>query len=203
MENTIDAIVELEWRMFDTTQNEGGRAPCQEDRRTFEIMRRSHLLAWSEQLASGWLSDLAAAEAAGRNLMAEKYAYMMRYTAPEAYAGIEALLPAVSAEKLACAEEIVQMNAAWNEVLAAKYPHIMARGRPLRSTQDSSWQTSSETYLRCELWTYSESTLRIMLDDLRQLHAQGENYVEAILENMVRLYGFPGLEAAEEIISAE
>ena len=82
MGNTIDAIVELEWRMFDTTQNEGGRAPCQEDRRTFEIMRRSHLLAWSEQLASGWLGDLAAAEAAGRNLMAEKYAYMMRYNRP-------------------------------------------------------------------------------------------------------------------------
>ena len=95
------------------------------------------------------------------------------------------------------------MNAAWNEVLATKYPHIMARGRPLRSAQDSSRQTSSETYLRCELWTYSESTLRIMLDDLRRLQARGENYVEAILENMVRFYGYPGLEAAEEMMSAE
>ena len=42
MKRTLaDRIVAMEWAMFQDTANEGGRAPCQDDFRSFDIMRRS------------------------------------------------------------------------------------------------------------------------------------------------------------------
>ena len=37
----IMQIIKLEWSMFTSAQNNGGRASCQDDWPTFEIMRRS------------------------------------------------------------------------------------------------------------------------------------------------------------------
>jgi hypothetical protein len=203
MKDIIEKILEIEWRMFDKIQNEGGRAACQEDHQTFTVMRKSQLLVWSESLARSWLDDLTVAEAAGRNLMTEKYAYMMLYTDPKAYAKIEKMLPVVSSEKKALAEEIVAMNTKWNEAVEARFPRILAKGRPLRSVKDHLGRASVETYLRCELWTYSKATLSLMRDELKQMQAKGTNYVEAILRNTVSFYGYPSLETAEEMASTE
>ena len=35
----IQRLVALEWEFFQATRNEGGRAPCQDDRETFWVVR--------------------------------------------------------------------------------------------------------------------------------------------------------------------
>ena len=45
-EEWIDQIVALEWKQFQAVQNEGGRAACQDDWETFQIMRKSQFMAW-------------------------------------------------------------------------------------------------------------------------------------------------------------
>lgn len=82
----IDLVIDKEWKMFDRVQNEGGRASCQNDPATFRIMRASQFMTWPEDLLRSYLADLEHAERAGRNLLTEKYAFMMEYTLP---AGIQ------------------------------------------------------------------------------------------------------------------
>ena len=45
-QNLAEEITKLEWQQFQLTQNEGGRANCQEDWQTFRIMRMSQFLTW-------------------------------------------------------------------------------------------------------------------------------------------------------------
>ena len=94
----IQRLVALEWEFFQATRNEGGRAPCQDDRETFWVMRTGQAMGWSEEMAAAWLSDLEAARTAGRNPVMEKYARMMAFTAPEAYAKLAHFLPPVEPE---------------------------------------------------------------------------------------------------------
>ncbi|MBQ7816510.1 MAG: DUF4125 family protein, partial [Oscillospiraceae bacterium] len=77
-----EALIKEEWEKFHNVQNEGGRADCQEDPETFAIMRRSQFVCWSEELVDSWHKDLIDAKKEGRNLLSEKYAWMMRQTAP-------------------------------------------------------------------------------------------------------------------------
>ena len=58
MKNLIEDIIKTEWAFFDKVQNEGGRAECQDDWKTFSIMRRSQYLAWSPALLESWMDDL-------------------------------------------------------------------------------------------------------------------------------------------------
>ena len=39
----------IEWEMFHAVQGIDGPASCQQDRKTFEIMRSSQLLGWNER----------------------------------------------------------------------------------------------------------------------------------------------------------
>ena len=75
----IENIVDREWSMFDRVRNEGGRASCQNDPATFRIMRTSQFMTWPEDLLRSYLADLEAADRVGRNLLTEKYAFMMEY----------------------------------------------------------------------------------------------------------------------------
>jgi hypothetical protein len=65
----INKIVELEWLFFQSTQNAGGRADCQDDRATFEIMRSSQAKVWSEAALESYLNDLDTAMAEGKILL--------------------------------------------------------------------------------------------------------------------------------------
>ena len=67
MEKLIDKIIELEWMFFGLVRNEGGRASCQDDWKTFRVMRRSQFMAWTVPVLESWLDDLLTARAEGRN----------------------------------------------------------------------------------------------------------------------------------------
>ena len=73
MEKLIDEIIGLEWCFFDRVRNEGGRAPCQDDWKTFRIMRSSQFMAWNRPLLESWHGDLLQARERGDNPMTEKY----------------------------------------------------------------------------------------------------------------------------------
>ena len=47
-EDLIAKIVEVEWQLFQKVRNIGGTAACQRDEETFEIMRYSQAMSWSQ-----------------------------------------------------------------------------------------------------------------------------------------------------------
>lgn len=194
----IDDIVQLEWQAFDKVQNEGGRASCQDNFETFEIMRKSQFLAWDAATLASYHADLRRAAQLGRNLVQEKYARMMASTAPAEYAGFAHLLPALSDWQRRSIERIVEIQLEWREGFAREWPHMSSQARLIRSEEDGPQGTSFETYLRGELGTYSEDTLRAYLRMVEDCREEGRNLTVAIMEHTARLYGYASLAAAEQ-----
>ncbi|WP_312702367.1 DUF4125 family protein [Sedimentibacter sp.] len=197
MNKLVEDIIDLEWKEFQKVNNEGGRAWCQDDRNSFDIYRRSQFLSWNDEMLQSYYEDLTDAINSGRNLMTEKYARMMKSTAPDQYRSIRDFLPVLSEEKKAIIEEIVTARIRWAEEFACKYPKIAGRGRPLHTFEDGPYDTSVETYLRGELSTYSENTLELHLKHVNQLLGEGINQYESIMENTVHEYGYSSLDEAE------
>ena len=200
MQDCIAAIIKHEWDFFQMVQNVGGRACCQDNYATFEIMRKSQLLAWNENVCASYKQDLIAAKESGRNLLAEKYTHMMQRTAPGEYARLKTLLPAVSEDAAALVEAIVAIQLQWQQAYAREYPRLVSRSRPVGSSGDMPTDTSFETYLRGELLTYSAETLKLYADHVVRLHAEGVNMNARIMEHTVKMYGYASLEEAEASI---
>lgn len=194
----VDKIVKLEWEQFDKVKNEGGRADCQDDWNTFSIMRKSQYMVWTEELLVSYCNDLADAAANGWNLITEKYARMMKSTAPERYAELEKDLPKRSEERNAIAEEIIGIQVAWMEEFAGKYPKMAGNARSIHTAEDTPYNTSYETYLRGELGTYSETTFVLYGRFIVALNQQGRNLAYDIMENTARLYGYADVDDAEK-----
>ena len=202
-EDLIARIVESEWRMFVNVPNAGGIAACQEDPATFEIMRSSQAMSWSEEALESYLDDLTDAEQNNRNLLTEKYARMMQSTTPSEYAEIKHLLPPLEPDVLPLIDKIVEIVLAWTEELALKYPYVVERGRPIHSSEDTPYQTSMETYLRGELATFSSKTLRPYYENILRLQSQDLNGSETTLDHTVKRYGYKSLQEANERIKAQ
>lgn len=199
----IAAIVDEEWRQFQQVQNEGGRASCQDDRDTFVLMRTSQFTPWAEEVLASYQQDLKRAGEEGWNLLTEKYARMMEHTAPQQYARLADRLPERSAERLQLQELLISIMMRWTREVERRCPHLMGRGRNLSSEQDGPWNVSSETYLRGELGTYSDETLRLYAQMVLELLSQGKNLVEQNMTCMARGYGYQGLEDAENACAAQ
>lgn len=198
MDQLVKEIVALEWSLFDKVQNQGGRASCQDDWTTFQIMRSAQLSAWTPGMRWSYLSDLNTAREQGRNPLAEKYGYMMERTAPQEFAEIKDQLPPRTVEQETLIKDICRAHVEWLESLNSRYPKLTGRGRPIRSSQDGSGVTSFETHLWGELSTYSVETLRLYRAYVEQLRQAGRNLNEVILKNTVQQYGWSSLEDAEK-----
>ena len=201
-EDMIDSIVEAEWKMFQDVPNIGGRAACQDDLKTFRIMRAGQSASWSDAMLESYLDDLNDAKRSGRNLLTEKYARMMRSTSPSEYARIEHLLQPIDPEAIELIEQIVKIVLEWEQRLLEKYPYIVKRGRPLFSREDSIGVTSMETYLRGELSTYSIRTLASYLDHIQKEQSENVNGSAITLLYMIKQYGYDSLEEANEKIGS-
>lgn len=190
----IAAIIEAEWQMFDKVQNEGGRAACQNDARTFAIMRYSQFAPLPQDVLESYRDDLAVAAREGRNLLAEKYAYMMEYTDPATFdRTLRDHLPAVSAYKQELCARIANRLIRDEQQFAARYPALHAQGRPTEGAQAD--DVSVHVYALGELKTYSERTLE-RYDAWLRMHPE-ENISVSVHRVMVQLYGYDSLEAAE------
>ncbi|MDR0884937.1 MAG: DUF4125 family protein [Clostridiales Family XIII bacterium] len=187
MHEKIDEIIASEWLMFDQTQNIGGRAPCQDDLRTFAIMRKGQLSAWDDVTLESYHRDILEAETHDRNLISEKYAYMMRDTSPAEFARIAHLLPTVTDEKLSLIMDILPIFVIWQEELALQYPTAIDKARPIHARDDTPYSVSFETYTKGELMTYSIPTLTSLNRYTHQLLERGHNMNIDILHHMARL----------------
>lgn len=197
IDNQTLELVQKEWKLFRRVRNYGGAAPCQVQKDTFFIMRCSQFMAWPPAVRASYERDLDTAAGEGRNLLAEKYAYMMRDTFPAEYAALADKLPPLSPQKEKLIADILPYVLAWSEEMEEKYPWLMSVSRPVHTDQDP-FGTSVETYTRGELETYSEQTLAMLLDHYRIMVQQNINIHEVTVGITARLYGYQSLEQAEE-----
>lgn len=194
----IAKIIEIEWDMFQHVQNIGGRASCQDDRETFEIMRLSQYENWTDAMLRLYLEHLLRSQQDGRNLIAEKYGRMMEFTEPQYYKEeIEPKIPALSETARRLIEEIVQILIPWEIDFCRTYPKLGRAGRPILSTGDASGFTSMETYARGELATYPEQLLQEYFDYLQELREDGKSISVLDREIMTKLYGYATIQDAE------
>lgn len=197
MNPIIEQIVEMEWKMFQNVRNTGGRAACQDDFETFDVMRKSQFLTWDLPLLESYWQDLQEGKAQGRNLVMEKYAYMMESTAPKEYEAIATGLPKISEEKQAMVEQIVAIQVGWREEFAEKYPHLSGQARIIHTSEDTLYDISFETYLRGELKTYSMQTLVLYGRRIVAFVQEQKNMTEEIMRYTTAFYGYKTLEDAE------
>lgn len=192
----INEITALEWDFFQQTENEGGRAGCQDNRPVFQVNRASQFRVWPEDALASYLADLKDYAAQGRNPVEEKYARMMEYTAPEAYAKLKEFLPELAAEARAIVDEVCRIHVDWQLELAEHYPALTGQGRA--TTQRAGSQAASmQVYWQSELATYSLQTLQRYRRHVLDQKAAGVNLNAAILEHTVHAYGYAGLDEAE------
>ena len=196
----IQKIVDLEWEMFSTVNNEGGKASCQSRPATFEIMRRSQILTWSAEIMESYFKDLTQAKAAGRNLCTEKYAYMMEYTDPAQFEKLRPFLPPVEEEKRHLIGEIVAINLDWERSVDQKYEKVRSLGRPLTKEHDTPFFTSVETYMTGELESYSLDTVRLLHVYTLFCKEEGRNLANENLANIVEAYGFNSVSDVEVLL---
>ncbi len=193
----IEQIISLEWDMFQNVKNNGGRANCQDDFQTFYIMRKSQYLCFKDNVLESYLIDLQNALAQGRNLIFEKYAYMMEYTHKDEFDKISQYLPKASKRTQQIIEEIIQIELTMREELSHHCPKLIQLSRMTYTLDDSFDHTSFETYLRGELLTYSNHTLSLYASMIIEYCKNNINIIKNIMENTVKAYGYQDLEDAE------
>ena len=196
-EELVDKLVLLEWKAFDTVENQGGRAQCQDDWPTFTIMRKSQYLPWTEEMLESYIQDFEAAKEKGWNLITEKYGRMMESTQKEEFERFKSQIPELDEEKKIIIEEIVKIQVKWMEEFAKKYPYMAGNSRVIHTADDSVYETSYETYLRGEISTYSDRTLDLYGRFIVSYLQEDKNLTVDIMNNTAVLYGYQGLEEAE------
>lgn len=182
-----DQIVAIEFDLFDRVQNEGGRASCQDDFRTFEIMRGAQFDAWSDEMRESYWDDLMSSIEQGRNLVMEKYAYMTGYDYMGEREGYERKQELLSKAMALMNEDTLAFR--------AQYPNVASRSRTFG--HDAGRTPSVDRYLFCELMTYSANTLELMVAYISKLREKGTSLAMAIHQNIARRYGFESLDDME------
>lgn len=183
----VDEIIRIEWHMFDRVQNEGGRASCQDNPERFYAMRSGQLRAFDRATCESYLADLHAAEADGRNPVAEKYAYMGGH----AYMGDAAELPRKQDLIAAICEPLADENTR----LQQRYPWLFRSMRPVSESREGT--VSIGDYLQGELLTYSASTLEQLKAYTDSLAERGSGLAERIMMETVASLGYTSLDDAE------
>ena len=187
-ESLINRILKRELDMFlavPTLQ----KAFCQEDPEMFKVFRGSQFITWSRETLESYMQDLKSAKKKNVNLMTQKYARM------------ENLIDKIKENPVI--NKIVDIEIEWQKEMFEKFPCLMGVARTLRSSEDTPSATSFETYLRGELETYSNTTLTLLLKDVKKYFEQNENMMMKIHLHMVKQLGYDSLDDAEKTKSKE
>jgi hypothetical protein len=182
-DNLIENILELELSMF---LNVPSRYPasCQENPDAFRLHRGAQFSVWSEETLQSYLGDLSKAKEQGHNLMTLKYARM------------ENLVPPLNVNPII--EIIVHMELEAQREMFSRYPNFIGQGRSLED--DSAGATSFKTYLRGELETYSDRTLELLYEDIRQIKDRGQNFAQQVYSNLVKNLGYHSIDELEDTL---
>jgi len=197
MEQIINEIVEIEWSMFQKTNNIGGRAWCQDDRRQFEINRRAQFSMWDQDSLESYLKDLRKAQQNGQNLVSLKYAYMMEHTSPAEYEAIREQIPEVGEARQQIIDQLLACTQDWCEAFSRDYPKVSRRGRPITAPKGCGI-TSVMTYAKGEMSTYSLRTLNCLLALYRKYKEEKINLQEAVVGEELRQLSGLALEQIEK-----
>lgn len=192
-EDLCEKIAQEEFDVFNDVINEGGRAGCQDDWHTFRIMRISQYMTWSIPMLIRYRFDFEKATSMGRNLIAEKYARMEESTVPDKYDELKDKLPLVTEDQRKLVNSIVEIQVGFMEECAANHPNVRERSRSIRSSEDTPYNTSYETYLRGELLTYSDSMLMLYGRYVLEYAKSGRNIAEEIMDNTAVMYGYKSI----------
>lgn len=195
-EGLVRQIISEEYQMFSNVQNIGGRASCQDDFDTFYIMRSAQHSIFGMRTLESYFNDIREAQMEGRNLIAEKYSWMMEETDSAWFAEkLKPYLPKASERKMLLAERMTQVFMGCYESVKEKYPNMLAFGRSPYDNQDGA---SIQLYFSSELKTWSEATLLLACQDIIS-HLEGhQNPVCMIYEKMMDLYSHMALETVKE-----
>ena len=193
-EKIINEILEKEWKYFSNLNNIGGRADCQDNREDFIIMRKSQWETFNEETLLSYLEDLNSKN----NPLFQKYAQMMKYNSPEEYEKIKDILEKASEEKIDLVNKIMFIYMEWEKEFFERYPIFSSMGRPLYSSEDDNIETSIETYLRGELLSYSEKTLKLYLNYVIDSKEKNINLAIKNMDNLARMQGFNDSNDVEE-----
>ena len=193
-EKIIEKILEKEWKYFSNLNNIGGRADCQDNKEDFIIMRKSQWETFNEETLLSYLEDLNSKN----NPLFQKYAQMMKYNSPEEYEKIKDILEKASDEKTDLVNKIMFIYMEWEKEFFERYPIFSSMGRPLYSSEDDNIETSIETYLRGELLSYSEKTLKLYLNYVIDNKEKNINLAIKNMDNLARMQGFNDSDEVEE-----
>jgi len=183
----VEYVLDLEWEMFSAVNSGSQPASCQSSPRKFRAIRSSVFQIWSKEMLACYLIQLSAAQAEGRNLLAEKYARM------------DNLIPPLTDSPYL--DGIVEISEIWQRELEAKYPALYRRCcRTMEPTADGK---NFSVYLRCELETYGENTLVLYYENLTRACEQNRNLSIEALKLLVENSGYMNLEHAESCIRKE
>ena len=190
----INTIIDIEYAMFDKVESLGGRADCQDDKHSFYIMRCSQHNAFSKKTLESYLSDLNKALSEGRNLVRDKYAYMMEYTDRLYYDEVlKGNLPECSKEKLTLIGEILNLLEEDYDKFALEFPYVTSR---MRKNESKESMATISVYSFGELKTYSYETLLLYKKDV--LEAKKDmSIVKRIQTQTAVFYGYKNLEETE------
>lgn len=160
--------------MFESVQNFGGKANCQENPGAFKTMRKSAHSVQSQEFLLSYLQDLINAEKDGRNFMTEKYALM------------DNLIPELSQNALI--PLIIQEEYAWMNEASSIYPHVIRKDNVEQFT----------LYLSCELQTLSEKSLELYYKNIKTALEQNRNLTLERYEYIMQALGYGSLQNYEK-----
>ena len=197
MKEIIENIVREEWNQFQEINRQGRRASCQDDWQQFYIMRKSQFSVWPEELLQSYYQDLLQAGYEDRNLIFNKYAYMMEYTDPMGYERVKHILPEITPERKAYLERAVQIHVKWAEECAEQFPHYAQRGRLIHGKEEFAGLTSIETYQRGELYSYGPQTQLLYCEFVFRSEKEGKNLTYLVRDQMAKMYHYESVEDME------
>ncbi len=182
----VQSILDIEWRMFQKVKS-AAPASCQSNNETFRKVRGSIFQIWPYEILSAYHDNLKAAFENGRNLLTEKYARM------------DNLIPPLNTNPLI--DSIVDIETRWQKEMQAAYPQLYQR--TCRSSDSADNGSNFSVYLRCELETYGDETIRQYHQWVQDGLASDRNYSIEALENLVLKGGFESLDQAERFFDAK
>ena len=194
----IEDIIDLEWDLFRNVNSKGPKAACQLDKKAFHLYRFSNYAIWTVDILDIYKAFILDSIKAGRNILTEKYAYMMEETDPENWESISAHLREIDEEEIILIEKIWEINRIWATDLQARFPNLLSLGRPIEASSDEKQVTSAETYFKCELKTYTMEILTKLYSWYSKNHDEGKSLLEDNYKIMVSLLGFSSLQEAED-----
>ncbi|HMM38220.1 MAG TPA: DUF4125 family protein [Desulfovibrio sp.] len=169
----LSEIIERELAMFQSVNNRGGRADCQDMPESFRLMREITHAVLSVAFLESYGQDLRRAERDGRNFMTEKYAIMEGQIAP---INPDPRIP-----------EIADQETDWREAVAAEFPHAVEPGG----------SEAFRRYLRAELQTYSPGTIGAYAECVDAARREGRNLARERYDLLMSKLGFGSLAERE------